>query len=135
MSSKLTIKQEKFAKAYVANGGNGKAAAEVAGYATESENCLRVIASENLTKPNVAQAVHRERMKLQDDPDFSPEAIAARLKSYESALANDANFKAAAEVAMNQAKLAGHLVDKTQNVNNLSDEQLQEELEKLRKGV
>ena len=74
-------------------------------------------------------------MKLSEDPDFSPEAIAARLKSYESALANDANFKAAAEVAMNQAKLAGHLVDKTQNVNNLSDEQLLEELEKLRKGV
>lgn len=48
----LTLKQDRFCQAYVANGGNGTEAARTAGY-KGSDNTLRVVASENLTKPNV----------------------------------------------------------------------------------
>jgi len=48
----VTLKQERFCKAYIANGGNGQEAARTAGY-SGNDKTLRVVASENLTKPNL----------------------------------------------------------------------------------
>lgn len=53
---KLTIKQKKFVKAYVANDGNGTKAALQA-YNTVDEKTASVIASENLEKPSVKEAI------------------------------------------------------------------------------
>lgn len=54
----LTIRQRMFVKALVGPaGGNATKAAEMAGYASENINALRVTASENLGKPNVQRAL------------------------------------------------------------------------------
>lgn len=56
MADKLTVKQTKFVKAYVANDGNGQEAAKAA-YNVANNNSARQIASETLTKPNVKEAI------------------------------------------------------------------------------
>ena len=59
---KTTIKQKVFIKDYTNNGGNGTQAALKA-YDTTDPNVAKVIASENLTKPNVKEAIDREMEK------------------------------------------------------------------------
>lgn len=57
--TKLRPKQKKFVEAYIENGGNGTAAAKVAyDIAPGDELTPRVIASENLTKPNIIDALN-----------------------------------------------------------------------------
>lgn len=55
----LTPKQALFVEHYVSNGFNGSQAAISAGH---SEKCSRVIACENLTKPNICSKIE-QRMK------------------------------------------------------------------------
>lgn len=55
-SKKLTAKQTKFVKEYVANDGNGTKAA-LAAYDTTDENTAHAIASQNLQKLTVAEAI------------------------------------------------------------------------------
>lgn len=52
----MTIKQRKFIKGYLQNGGNGTQAALEA-YNVSDPNVAKVIASENLTKPNVKREI------------------------------------------------------------------------------
>ncbi|MGP4933391.1 terminase small subunit [Pseudoalteromonas nigrifaciens] len=54
MTSKLTIKQDAFVKAYLLNGGNATQAAIKAGY---SEKTAQAIGAENLTKPVIQNAI------------------------------------------------------------------------------
>jgi len=55
----LTLKQSKFCEAYIGKAaGNATEAARIAGYKGTPES-LRVIASENLAKPNIAQEIER----------------------------------------------------------------------------
>ena len=54
MADSLTSKQHAFCEAYVSNGFNGLQAAISAGY---SESSAKEIASENLTKPNIANYI------------------------------------------------------------------------------
>lgn len=72
MSKKLTSKQALFAKHY-ASGKSGKQAAVLAGY---SEKTADVIASENLTKPNVLSKIE----SILDKAGLSDEALAQRLR-------------------------------------------------------
>lgn len=60
MKEKTTLrpKQEAFATEYIANGGNGTKAA-LAVYDTDNPRTAAAIASENLTKPNVIEAIRR----------------------------------------------------------------------------
>ena len=60
---KLTPKQKAFVREYKKNGGNGTKAAIKAGY---SENTADVIATENLRKPNIREALVQEEKKLQE---------------------------------------------------------------------
>ena len=60
---KLTPKQKAFVREYKANGGNGTQAAVKAGY---SENTADVIATENLRKPSIREALEKEEKKLQE---------------------------------------------------------------------
>jgi isocitrate dehydrogenase len=55
---KLTVKQTKFVDAYIKNDGNGQEAAKAV-YDVANDNVARNIASENLTKPNVKEAVQQ----------------------------------------------------------------------------
>ena len=52
MAKKLTPKQTKFVEEYARNGGNGTQAAMKA-YNVKDESVAKVVASENLTKPNI----------------------------------------------------------------------------------
>lgn len=52
----LTPKQSAFIREYIANGGNGTKAAQVA-YDTNSYNSAQSIASQNLDKPVIAEAL------------------------------------------------------------------------------
>lgn len=57
----LTNKQQAFVEAYLANGFNATKAAIAAGY---SEKTARFTASENLTKPNIAEFVKQRMAQL-----------------------------------------------------------------------
>jgi phage terminase small subunit len=64
MTKSLTLKQALFVKAYLGEArGNGVKAARFAGY-RGNEATLRAIASENLTKPNIAAEVSRRVSKI-----------------------------------------------------------------------
>lgn len=58
----LTIKQQKFVDAYMATNGNGVESARQAGYKGD-DRTLRNVASENLTKPNIGQAIRERQME------------------------------------------------------------------------
>lgn len=58
---KLTLKQEKFIRFYIENGGNGIQAAIKAGY---EENSAGEIAYENLNKPQIVQELNKLKDKL-----------------------------------------------------------------------
>ena len=58
----LTTKQQKFVDAYIATSGNGAESARRAGY-KGSEETLRAIAAQNLTKLNVGQAIRERQME------------------------------------------------------------------------
>ena len=60
MIQELTAKQERFVQEIVA-GGSGAESARRAGY---SEKCANVQASQNLSKPNIAEAVARSRQEV-----------------------------------------------------------------------
>lgn len=56
---KPTLKQRKFVKAYLENGGNGSRAA-LSAYNTTDSEVAKVIAAENFTKPNVMALLQQQ---------------------------------------------------------------------------
>lgn len=60
---KLTMKQELFVAEYVRNGGNGAQAAKDAGYKCSSEDAYKVVASNNLTKVYLREAIEAEKAR------------------------------------------------------------------------
>ena len=60
---KLTTKQRKFVREYTNNGGNGAEAIMAAGYDCNNDNSARVLASENLNKPNIILAIEQAGYK------------------------------------------------------------------------
>lgn len=62
--SKLTIKQDKFVKAYLLNGGNATKAATSAGY---SEKTANEQGSQNLAKLSIKSAIEKHQKKSNDD--------------------------------------------------------------------
>jgi len=63
---KLTVKQDKFVKAYLLNGGNATQAAIKAGYSSKTAYS---IGQENLTKPVIKKALAKYQQK--SDQDFA----------------------------------------------------------------
>lgn len=64
---KLTEKQKRFVREYKTNGGNGTQAAIKAGY---SEKTARKIASENVTKPDIIEALENEEKIQREKHDY-----------------------------------------------------------------
>lgn len=85
---KLTIKQKKFVKAYVANDGNGQEAVKAV-YDVANDNVARNIASENLTKPNVKEAIELALIKHEITMDAAVKPIADGLKATKYFEANE----------------------------------------------
>lgn len=80
MAKALTIKQKKFVKEYVANDGNGRNAAKAV-YDVNSDGVAASIASENLNKPNVKEAIELALMKHEITMDAAVAPIADGLKA------------------------------------------------------
>ena len=70
MNSKLTHKQQLFVDHYIENGGNGTAAAREAGY-KGSDNTLKSIAQENLTKPDIKTAIDDYMTEMKQQLSYS----------------------------------------------------------------
>lgn len=78
MKSKLTPKQRAFVREYKTNGGNGTQAAIKAGY---SEKTARKIASENVTKPDIQEALAEHEKKLQEKYQYTIDELVKDLKN------------------------------------------------------
>lgn len=76
----LTIKQTKFVKAYVANDGNGRDAAKAV-YDVKTDGVAASIASENLNKPNVKEAIEKALEKHHITMDAAVKPIADGLQA------------------------------------------------------
>ena len=63
VESKLTLKQQKFADEFIANGGNAKQAAISAGYKPKA---AKQMGAENLTKPYLQNYIKERRQALAD---------------------------------------------------------------------
>jgi hypothetical protein len=68
---RLTMKQQLFVEHYLSNGGNGVAACRSAGY-TGSDETLRAIASENLTKLHIMKQINQ---RIADSGVSGPEVL------------------------------------------------------------
>lgn len=85
---KLTIKQKKFVKAYVANDGNGTKAA-LAAYDTVDDKAASVIASENLEKLSVKEAIESALVKHGITMDAAVKPIADGLTAFRTVPGGD----------------------------------------------
>ena len=73
MARRLTRKQQAFVDAYVETGIGVKAAFKA--YDTESDNTARSIASENLTKPNIREAIDKALARKNLGPERWAEVL------------------------------------------------------------
>lgn len=109
----LTTKQELFVSAYCSNGFNATQAAIEAGYSVDS---AREIGSENLTKPDIAEAVDRYKLSIKRRHGITIESLLRELEeAREAALSAETPQSSAAIAAtMGKAKLTGldkHIVE------------------------
>ena len=70
-----TLKQTKFVKEYIENGGNATEATIKAGYDVKTNTTARSIGSENLTKPNVRKMIEDACDKLNFTPKEALEEV------------------------------------------------------------
>jgi hypothetical protein len=113
MSGGLTIKQERFAREYVKHG-NGRQAALKAGY---SPNCPTEIAHENLSKPQVAEAIRILRQRNAERLDVSREKVINDVAHIAEQSQADGQFAAAIHANALIMKAQGYLVDRHLNMN------------------
>ena len=109
----LTTKQELFVSAYCSNGFNATQAAIEAGYSADS---AREIGSDNLTKPDIAEAVDRYKLSIKKRHGITIESLLRELEeAREAALSAETPQSSAAIAAtMGKAKLTGldkHIVE------------------------
>ena len=91
MTEKLTAKQQAFCESYVANGFNGLQAAISAGY---SEKTAKEIASENLTKPNIAEYIFKFKAKDSEKALITTEDVVKGLMIEAQGIGEDTNTSA-----------------------------------------
>ena len=92
MAKKLTIKQAKFVKEYIKNDGNGTKAALKA-YNTTDENSAHAIASENLQKPTIQDAIEKAMVKHEITPEAAIKPIADGLQATRSIVIGDEQYE------------------------------------------
>ena len=112
----LTIKQDKFCRAYVGNDGNGTAAYREA-YNTEnmSDPVINNEASKLLARHDIAVRIEELYEQAVAWASITPEALIARLKMAENLAYETKNSASATAAVMAQAKLAGLIVDKRED--------------------
>lgn len=97
----LTIKQELFVAAYCTNGYNGTRAAITAGY---SENSACAIASENLSKPEIAEAIDAHKLMVSKRCGITLQSLIDELEEARVAALTAETVQSSAAVAATQAK-------------------------------
>lgn len=90
MNKSLTIKQEKLVQGMVAHGSPKKAALE-AGY---SKNCPSEIAYETLSKPHVAEQIHKYQSEAAAKVGLDQEYVLKHLKKWVEECDKTASIKA-----------------------------------------
>ena len=110
--AKLTVKQEKFVKAY-ARLGNGRAAAKAAGYSDSSDDVLYQQASENLRKPEIAAAAQREIARIMEEVDYSAGRVKRRLDALSYGAERAEQYATAVRAEELIGKAAGMFVDQS----------------------
>lgn len=106
---KLTPKQKAFVREYKKNGGNGTKAAIKAGY---SENTADVIATENLRKPNIREALEKEEKKLQEKYEYTIDDMVRELDDVKMKADAEQNRQAQIKAIELKGKAFGLFVDK-----------------------
>jgi phage terminase small subunit len=112
MTAGLTIKQDKFAREYVKDG-NGTRAAIKAGYRARS---AQQIASENLLKPVVSEAVKALRLRTAERLDVSKDKMVNDVAHIAEQAHIDGEFTAALKGKELIMKAQGYLVERSMNV-------------------
>lgn len=109
---KLTPKQKAFVREYKANGGNGTQAAIKAGY---SENTADVIATENLRKPSIREALEKEEKKLQEKYEYTIDDMVRELDDVKMKADSEQNRQAQIKAIELKGKAFGLFVDRVEN--------------------
>ena len=97
----LTIKQELFVAAYCSNGYNGTRAAITAGY---SENSAAEIASQNLSKPEIAESIEAHKLMMLKRCGITLQSLIDELEEARLAALSAETVQSSAAVAATQAK-------------------------------
>lgn len=109
---KLTPKQKAFVREYKKNGGNGTQAAIKAGY---SENTADVIATENLRKPSIREALEKEERKLQEKYEYTIDDMVRELDDVKMKADAEQNRQAQIKAIELKGKAFGLFVEKVEN--------------------
>ena len=117
MTDKLTKKQREFIRAYKSNGGNGTQAAIKAGY---SEKTAEVIASENLTKPIIKEALAEHEKKMQEKYEYTVDDMVKELNEEKNNADAVGNVSAALKAIELKGKAFGLFVDKVEQNTNIT---------------
>lgn len=95
---KLSLKQKRFVKEYIANGGNGTQAA-LKVYDTKSDDVAQTIASENISKPIIKQSID----EIANSQGLTPSVILSKFSDISSKTvekwSGDTVLKATVEMA------------------------------------
>jgi phage terminase small subunit len=131
--AKLSLKQERFVKEY-ARSGNGTDAARKAGYQAgnkggKSPHIHSVMASENLTKPAIAQAIQGELARIA--LKVSPDRVQRRLDEISHEAQADGQYGPAVRAEELLGKSIGMWVDQSVNI-SVSSEHVQALLNQAR---
>lgn len=120
MSKKLTPKQQRFVDEYLIDL-NATQAAIRAGY---SKKTAYSIACENMTKPDIADAIAKGRAEIAKRNELTIDDLINELEQARTAAMTAENPQSSAAVAatMGKAKMLGFLVDKSEvkNEGNIS---------------
>ena len=106
---KLTPKQKAFVREYKKNGGNGTQAAIKAGY---SENTADVIATENLRKPNIREALEIEEKKLQEKYEYTLDEMMRELNEVKMKADIEKNRQVEIKAIELKGKACGLFIDR-----------------------
>ncbi len=106
---KLTPKQKAFVREYKKNGGNGTQAAIKAGY---SENTADVIATENLRKPSIREALEKEEKKLQEKYEYTIDDMVRELDDVKMKADAEQNRQAQIKAIELKGKAFGLFIDR-----------------------
>lgn len=97
----LTIKQELFVAAYCSNGYNATKAAIYAGY---SEKTAKEIGSQNLSKPDIAEAIDAHKLMMSKRCGITLQSLIDELEEARVAALTSETVQSSAAVAATQAK-------------------------------